>query len=265
MAQARLRSLLNHPLGGQVTLRYRLGQLRDRSLGLWLSQSCALCQRQANGALCLDCQRQFDACRVAAHRNVDAHRNQPIAPGHLRPSAPWPIHAWGDYDGTLKRSIAALKYNNNLALADLLGQALAADWNRHPLTPQPQVVPIPLHCDKLTLRGFNQVTLIGQSFCRATGLQLLDRGLIRQRATQPQFELSPQARDQNLADAFCLGPDLQRRRRSPEASPQPLIILDDIYTSGATARAAATVLEANGHRVLGIWVVARAGRTAARS
>lgn len=119
----------------------------------------------------------------------------------------------------------------------------------------PRLVPIPLHTDKLAQRGFNQVSLIGQALAQTTGLTLLDRGLTRHRSTQPQFELGPQARHQNLKDAFCLGPDLQRR------SAQSLIILDDIYTSGATARSAAATLETAGHRVLGIWVVARARST----
>jgi ComF family protein len=241
----RLRSYLS-----QATVTHRLHRLRDRSLAPWLCRPCPLCSRPAPACLCLDCQRQFDAC----HRPQFDH--SPI--DTLQPSpARWPIWSWGSYDGTLKQSIAAFKYQNNLAIGDLLGQSLAQDWpqiramqsDRHR---SPQLIPIPLHTDKLAQRGFNQVSLIGQALGQATNLTVLDRGLIRQRATQPQFELGPQARHDNLKDAFCLGPDLQRR------SAQPLIILDDIYTSGATARSAAATLETAGHQVLGIWVVARA-------
>jgi ComF family protein len=250
MAPPPLQAILNHPLGGQITLGHRLVQLRDRSLGLWLSSPCPLCQRPANNALCLDCHRQFLACHQPEY-------------GRSSPGAtPWPIWSWGYYDGMIKRSIAAFKYNNQGAIGDLFGQCLAADWPQIRATlaanPNPQLLPIPVHADKLTHRGFNQVSLIGQALSRATGLPLLDRGLIRQRATQPQFELSPQAREQNLAGAFTLGPDLQRRSFTPGPSSRSLIILDDIYTSGATARAAAATLEAGGHRVLGIWVVALA-------
>ncbi len=226
----------------QAPFQHQLHRLRDRSLSPWLCSPCPLCQRPAPTCLCLDCQRQFDA----------GHALQIEAP-----PGTWPIWAWGGYDGTLKRSIAAFKYQNNLAIGDLLGQSLAQDWPRIRATltngsnRSPQIVPIPLHADKLALRGFNQVSLIGQALTAATGLGFRDRALIRQRATQPQFELGPQARRQNLQDAFCLGPDLQGR------SPQSLIILDDIYTSGATARSAAATLEQAGHRVLGIWVLAR--------
>jgi ComF family protein len=232
-------------------------------LAPWLCRPCPLCQRPAPACLCLDCQRQFDAC----HRPQFGHSPIDRSPIDRSPidspppgTEPWPIWSWGAYDGILKQSIAAFKYQNNLAIGDLLGQSLAEDWpqiramqsDRHR---SPHLIPIPLHTDKLAQRGFNQVSLIGQALGQATNLTVLDRGLIRQRATQPQFELGPQARQDNLKNAFCLGPDLQRR------SAQPLIILDDIYTSGATARSAAATLETAGHRVLGIWVVARAGFT----
>lgn len=232
-----LRSFLS-----QATLQHRIQRLRDRSLGPWLCSPCPLCQRPAPACFCLDCQRQFDACHVP---QLDAS------------AGTWPVWAWGSYDGTLKRSIAAFKYQNNLAIGDLLGQSLAQDWSLIRATlpnrsaRSAQLLPIPLHTDKLALRGFNQVSLIGQALGQSTGLNYIDRALIRQRATQPQFELGPQARRQNLEAAFCLGPDLNGR------SAQSLIILDDIYTSGATARSAAVTLEQAGHRVLGIWVVAR--------
>lgn len=143
-----------------------------------------------------------------------------------------------------------MKYNNHPELAALFGQWLALRWfeakvARHlPL----QVVPIPLHRDKWKSRGFNQAALIAEGFCRALELPLASAGLIRQRATQSMFQLSVTERQANLENAFRLGQGLQRQRW--------LLLCDDIYTTGTTARTAAAVLRNAGYRVLGIITVA---------
>ncbi|BCX12986.1 MAG: hypothetical protein KatS3mg067_1924 [Thermosynechococcus sp.] len=161
-----------------------------------------------------------------------------------------PLFPWGYYQQDLKRAIATMKYNNQPELGALFGQWLALSWlesrivERLPL----QIVPVPLHRDKLKSRGFNQAALIAEGFCRALELPLAPAGLIRQRPTQSMFHLSLTERQANLENAFCLGHGLERQRW--------LLLCDDIYTTGTTARSAATVLRKAGYKVLGIITVA---------
>lgn len=161
-----------------------------------------------------------------------------------------PLFPWGYYQQDLKRAIATMKYNNHPELGSLFGQWLALSWfesriaQRLPL----QIVPIPLHRDKLQTRGFNQAALIAEGFCRALELPLAPQGLVRQRATQSMFQLSVTERQANLKDAFRVGEGLQRQRW--------LLLCDDIYTTGTTARSAARVLRDAGYKVLGIITVA---------
>ncbi len=89
---------------------------------------------------------------------------------------------------------------------------------------------------------------ITQGFCRALELPFAPQGLIRQRATQSMFQLSLRERQANLENAFRLGKGLQRERW--------LLLCDDIYTTGTTARCAARVLRDAGYKVLGIITVA---------
>ncbi|HEY9615854.1 MAG TPA: ComF family protein, partial [Microcoleaceae cyanobacterium] len=157
--------------------------------------------------------------------------------------------------GSLKRAIAALKYDNHPELARPLGHWLAQVWFTHATVAKPKltVVPIPLHADKRQLRGFNQAELLAEHFCDLTGLPLSRDGLLRSRVTEAQFQLSASDRAQNLTEAFSLGPAW-----SKQPPTNPVLLLDDIYTTGATARSAAQTLRRHGIRVYGIAALAKA-------
>lgn len=209
---------------------------------VFLKQPCPLCDRPSARVVCPGCWQRLQS----------AAGQQPPAPV----GAALSVLAWGKYEAVLKQAIAALKYHNHPQLAVPLGAALAQHWQQMPIpTGQPPwIVPIPMHAEKQRQRGFNQSELLAQAFCQQTGLPLLRRGLIRQRATAPQFGLGIQARQHNLADAFVLGPDLRQRHRQQ----RPILLLDDIYTTGATVKAAATVLRRSGFSVCGVAAIARA-------
>ena len=215
----------------------------DRFYGLvnlLLQAQCPLCQRTTADAFCQDCQRQVQRCQF--------------------PKPAWmqqeqlPVFAWGRYNGALRRTIAAFKYENKPHLSQPLAQWLAHAWlNATDHAATFTVVPIPMHPDKQRQRGFNQADLLATHFCDQTRLSLQAQGLARSRETTAQFELSATAREQNLADAFSLGAAFQKR--SPTGS---VLLLDDIYTTGATARSAAQTLRRHGIRVQGLIVLARA-------
>lgn len=207
---------------------------------LWLQPTCCLCHRPGPKALCPYCWRQLQACGAPT-------------PATLEPEA-LRVLVWGRYESTLKQAIAALKYEGHRTLADPLGRALGHRWLATPFPTRnpPLIVPIPLHRDRQRERGFNQAELLGKGFCRQTGLTLVSQGLHRQRATAPQFGLGAAARQENLAQAFTLGPGL---RRHP--SPQPIVLLDDIYTTGTTVRAAAALLRRHGWPVAGVVAISR--------
>jgi ComF family protein len=210
-------------------------------LDIFLESKCPLCERSTHRVICPTCQRQLQQCQLL----------------HPHQQAALPVMAWGEYSGALKRAIASLKYENHPELARPLGQWLAQCWlsAKLPIKNSVIVVPIPMHPDKVAQRGFNQAELIAQSFCEATGLPLKRHGLARIQATEAQFKLSPQAREQNLVGAFALGKDFLRQR--PTGT---VLLLDDIYTTGATVRSAAQVLRRQQVSVWGVGAVAIAGK-----
>jgi len=207
-------------------------------LNLFLKSNCPLCGRPADGELCPSCERSLLRCQFTNKRQ--------FWKGEL------PIFVWGRYGGILKQAIAALKYENQPQLARPLGTWLAQAWMKSPHSQvKPVVVPIPMHADKLKQRGFNQAELLAESFCQYTGLPLNRRGLERVRATEALFGLSPTERQQMLADALSVGKSLATKRPK-----QPVLLLDDIYTTGTTVGEAARVLGRQGISVYGVVAIA---------
>ncbi|MFP4008690.1 MAG: ComF family protein [Spirulinaceae cyanobacterium] len=209
----------------------------NKLTSLFLQSPCLLCDRVTSEAICPACDRQLQRQKLS-------HPEQ-LWQGDL------PLFVWGEYNGILKRSLAALKYNNKPEIAAYLGFYLATAWRSFaPTLPQQQfiIVPIPMHAEKLKQRGFNQAELIGRSFCQATPYRLNSRILLRQKATQAMFGLSPKEREQNIKEAFKVQ---SSRQKLP-----PVLLIDDIYTTGATARTAAAVLRQNHLTVAGILAIA---------
>ncbi|HEY9612873.1 ComF family protein [Allocoleopsis sp.] len=215
-------------------------RFKNGLLALFLKSNCPLCDRPAEGECCAACQRQLQRCQLAKPDNFWT--------GEV------PVFIWGNYSGVLKRAIAALKYDNQQHLARPLGHWLAQAWLKSSIaTPVKKltVVPIPLHPLKLKKRGYNQAELIAQNFCDFTGYKHQPLGLERIRETEAQFGLSAQAREQNLADAFRISKSFGKHLPN-----SPVLLIDDIYTTGATVRAAAQILQKQGIQVYGVAAIA---------
>jgi len=215
-------------------------------LSLLLAAACPLCERHQSGGasrssqrvFCFDCERQLRRCHLA--------RSQQVGQDVL------PVFAWGEYGGALKQAIATLKYKAKPEVAQPLGFWLGEAWRQATSTQERQtVLPIPLHTQKQRQRGYNQAALLAEAFCQITNLPLAAEGLVRIRSTEAQFGLSIAAREQNLADAFAVNPAFARQH------PTRVLLLDDIYTTGATVKAAATCLQRQGIAVEGVVVLAR--------
>jgi predicted amidophosphoribosyltransferase len=194
-------------------------------LSLFLKPNCVICERPGNEELCAYCQKQIQQCKLDNH--LQRWSQQP------------PLFTWGVYEGPLKRAIASLKYNKQGQLGELFGFWLGKAWQKSPLGAKYKkliVLPIPLHAQKLKARGFNQAELIAKGFCQFTGDILEPRGLIRVKQTQALFGLSP-----------------GQRKKPPQF---PVLLLDDIYTTGTTAKEAIRVLQGENISVVGVAVLA---------
>jgi ComF family protein len=169
--------------------------------------------------------------------------------------------AYGPYEDRMKAAIYALKYNRMHTAARGLGQMLAeAIAQLAPEAPAEMlVVPVPLHRSKYVERGFNQARSLGVhalAKLRMTHpewrLTLASTTLMRLRATESQAGLTPHQRRRNVLGAFTVSDPA-------EVIMKHILLIDDIFTTGATARSAATTLIKAGAASVWVATLARAG------
>lgn len=151
------------------------------------------------------------------------------------------------YGGSLRHALAGLKYGSASRVArPLADRATGTLRLLAALAPGAELVPVPVHRDRLRQRGYNQAALLARELSRGTNLRMADV-LMRGRATTQQHRLNRAARLRNLREAFMLRPG-----RDP---PKAAILVDDILTTSATLEACAAVLRAAGtQRVLGFAI-----------
>jgi ComF family protein len=99
------------------------------------------------------------------------------------------------------------------------------------------VLPVPLHCDRLAERGFNQAEALAREVANTLRLPLIADGLARVRMTEQQARLDARARAENMRGAF---------RWQGAAPPRRILLVDDVLTTGATMGACAEALRAAG-------------------
>ena len=145
-------------------------------------------------------------------------------------------------------AIKALKFNRKLFYAPAFSEVLCSAVTFLP-TDIDAVLPVPLHWRRKTRRGFNQATEIAKPFAAALGVPVA-RCLRRCKATPFQSGLGASERSRNLQHAFKVTRAVRHSHN---------LIVDDVFTTGATARAVAKALLANGVSEVSLLTVARAG------
>jgi ComF family protein len=115
-----------------------------------------------------------------------------------------------------------------------------------------RVLPVPLARARLRERGYNQSWELARRLARALGLEARADALVRLRDTARQLHLPRAGRGANVADAFVVAPAHAAWVRGAHVA-----LVDDVLTTGATARAATRALRAAGAREVELWVAAR--------
>jgi ComF family protein len=176
---------------------------------------------------------------------------QPIAAGlECRICAGWPpglnrVRSAVWLEGTAQAAVHLLKYAGWWRVAEGMAAAMAS---LEPLTGQVCLIPVPLGMHRLRERGYNQSERIAAALGGLTGRPVRADLLIRVRETGTQTALTPEARQANVAEAFQAG----------SAPGLRAVLIDDVFTTGATLCAAAVALRAAGAEQVEAATFARA-------
>jgi ComF family protein len=155
------------------------------------------------------------------------------------------------YNGVARSLVGKLKYGDRPELARfcarLMAQAGHELWGSDAV-----LLPVPMHRTRQFSRRYNQATELARVLGRLTGLVVDPLLVNRGRNTKPQVGLSGDARRRNLAGAFQPSPDISSRLRG-----RRVIIVDDVVTTGSTAKAVTRALRAGGVQQVDVISFAR--------
>ena len=141
-----------------------------------------------------------------------------------------------------------MKYGGLFALAKPLAQIMAGAWPEWEHKPD-AILPIPLHRRRQRRRGFNQSALLAVHLGRQLDIPVNQQAMKRVRHTNPQTGLSPKDRLENVRGAFLADSRLVDNKQ--------ILLIDDVYTTGATMSAAAGALLASGAAGVSAFCLAR--------
>lgn len=208
--------------------------LECKKSGLYICSSC-LNKVRIPPQICVGCKRlSFDG-----RTHVNCRR--PL--GLEKTTSLW------IYEKVIRQALLKLKYRFALDIASELVDHMGHQINKNkpPFPKNCLLVSIPLHRQRRKWRGFNQAEEIGRLFASRLEWEFYPDVLIRKKSTRPQTELRGEDRRKNIIGAFALN----RNYQPLITSHRPLIIFDDVYTTGATIKEAAKVLKRN--RAKKVW------------
>lgn len=143
------------------------------------------------------------------------------------------------YNEKTRPAMASFKYHNRRMLSQFFAREIAVRHGPDILRRKPDLlVPVPVHRHKRRQRGYNQAELLARDLSVLLGVPCCGDLLLRITDTPPQKMLRPQARLNNLQDAFSVNP----ARQSLLAHISSVLLIDDIYTTGATMEICSRIL-----------------------
>lgn len=156
--------------------------------------------------------------------------------------------AYGEVAGTI---VSRLKYGDRPELAPFCARLMAAAGHAF-WADEPVILPVPLHSSRLRFRRYNQSMLLAQSLGRMLALKVDAHLVVRRRKTRQQVGLSGDSRLRNVQGAFAAHPHIVERLKG-----RPVVLVDDVYTTGATVKAITRVLLRAGAEEVNVLTFAR--------
>lgn len=236
----------------------------DAALALVYPQACAVCsgsvESRHDGVVCDACWKTTSTfsesemlcwkCGALSAAKVDEAKLKQVRCGRCDNDAYTFARACGSYDGALRASILQLKRQAHAParLVSLIHEVK----RREPLNSAEVIVPVPLHESRERERGFNQAVVIARELARVTKLPLDEHSVVRRVSTERhRAGMDAKARRNSVSNAFAV-------RHDDLILGKRVLLIDDVFTTGATVSACAEKLTRAGAAEVLVLTVARA-------
>ena len=160
--------------------------------------------------------------------------------------------SWGAYEGSLQEAIHHWKYEGKTNLTPFFSEWMAEGLKRYWKPDSFDfLIPVPLHTQRLRERGFNQALLLVKELSRRSGIPYRKTILQKKKPTVPQVNLSGAEREKGLRGAFhVVGME--------ELEGKWVLLVDDVYTTGATVNECSKVLLRGGAKRVDVLTLVHA-------
>ena len=236
----------------------------DAALALVYPQPCAVCGRSVesrhDGVACARCWNEAPLftgdetlcwkCGALSLAKVSHDRRETVRCGRCETDEFTAARACGLYEGALRASILELKRQPHVArrVAHLMYDA----QQREPLNQADLIIPVPLHHDRERERGFNQACVLARELSRLSRLPVDEHSVIRRIHTERhRAGMDAKTRRQSVSNAFTV-------RHPKSIAGKRAVLIDDVFTTGATVSACASVLKDAGAEEVFVLTVAKA-------
>ena len=192
-------------------------------LDLIYKKKCYFCGKSKNSLkMCPDCYKELSFADYNVNRIIDGVN----------------IYTCGVYEKNLQKLIRGLKYHKQKELAYYLAKFMFEYFQSLNIEGSFQVVPVPLHKNRIKKRKYNHMELVAEEFCKFSGFTPNFELIKRIKDTKPQYKLSRKERMKNLENAFEVD--------KTKLLPMPVLLIDDICTTGSTFEEMISALKKEG-------------------
>lgn len=236
----------------------------DAVLTLAYPQACAMCGRSVEqrkfGVACESCwnaTKIFNGdeticwkCGLPGNTDVADEQRDRVRCGRCESQSFTTARAVGLYEGALREAVLLLKRQPHLSqhVAELLVSAA----RREPVNVSTRIIPVPLHEERMRSRGFNQASIVAQALSKSLQLPVDEAGLRRvSSAEKYRAGLDARGRMETVSGAF----EVPHPRL---AANEIILLVDDVFTTGATVSACAETLIEAGSKAVFVLTIARA-------
>jgi ComF family protein len=252
---AQFPALLHNGCMTADALYQHIRESAGRMVDALLPPTCGVCQQVVDqtGALCASCWQQLNFIAAPYCACCGLPFSLPVETPALCATCltvPPPYSRARSalvYDDVSRPLVSRFKYSDHLHLQPILGpwlQRAGADL----LPGCDLIVPVPLHRFRLWRRRYNQAALLARALADGSGVRAETRLLHRIKATAPQVGMSREQRQKNVRHAFVVARPLKG---------ETVILVDDVWTTGATLDACTTALLSSGAGEVRLLTLAR--------